>query len=133
MGLVGLGCGIGMSMASSAAITAITEKPEIFGKTVIYVVLIEAIAIYGLITSIILSGYARSNELIGLGVGLVMGLIALGCGYGMSMASSAAIAAITEKPEIFGKTVIYVVLIEAIAIYGLITSIILAGYAYGGV
>ena len=61
-----------------------------------------------------------------------MGLVGLGCGLGMSMASSAAIAAITEKPEIFGKTVLYVVFIEAIAIYGLIISIILAGYAYGG-
>lgn len=72
------------------------------------------------------------SELIGLGVGLTMGLIGLGCGYGMSLASSAAIAAITEKPELFGKTVLYIVFIEAIAIYGLIVSIILAGYSYGG-
>ncbi|MFQ6123933.1 MAG: ATP synthase subunit C [Candidatus Heimdallarchaeota archaeon] len=67
------------------------------------------------------------SELIGLGVGLTMGLVGLGCGYGMGIASSAAIAAITEKPEIFGKTVLYVVFIEAIAIYGLIVSIILTG------
>jgi len=61
-----------------------------------------------------------------------MGLIGLGTGYGMGLTSSAAIAAITEKPELFGKTVLYVVFIEAIAIYGVIISIILAGYAYGG-
>lgn len=68
-----------------------------------------------------------SSELIGLGVGLTMGLVGLGCGYGMSIASSAAIAAITEKPEVFGKTVLYVVFIEAIAIYALIVSIMMIG------
>ena len=72
------------------------------------------------------------SELIGLGVGLTMGLIGLGCGYGMSLASSAAIAAITEKPELFGKTALYIVFIEAIAKYGVIISIILSGYAYAG-
>ncbi|MFQ5819414.1 MAG: ATP synthase subunit C [Candidatus Heimdallarchaeota archaeon] len=61
----------------------------------------------------------------GLGVGLTMGLVGLGCGYGMGIASSAAIAAITEKPEIFGKTILYVVFIEALAIYALIVSIML--------
>ncbi|MFX0200445.1 MAG: ATP synthase subunit C [Candidatus Hodarchaeota archaeon] len=63
-----------------------------------------------------------------MGVGLTMGLCGLGAGYGMGLASSAAIAAITEKPEVFGKTVLYVVFIEAIAIYGIIISIILTGY-----
>ena len=67
------------------------------------------------------------SELIGLGVGLAMGLVGLGCGYGMGIASSAAIAAITEKPEVSGKTVLYVVFIEAIAIYALIVSIMLTG------
>ncbi len=67
------------------------------------------------------------SELIGLGVGLAMGLVGLGCGYGMAITSSAAIAAITEKPEVFGKTVLYVVFIEAIAIYALIVSIMLTG------
>ena len=68
-----------------------------------------------------------SSELVGLGVGLAIGLAGLGAGLGMGTASSAAIAAITEKPEIFGKTVLYVVFIEAIAIYGLIVSIMLTG------
>ena len=66
-----------------------------------------------------------STELIGLGVGLAMGLVGLGCGYGMGIASSAAIAAITEKPEVFGKAFLFIVLIEAVAIYGLLVAILL--------
>ena len=42
------GAGIGLGTASAAAIGAIAEKPEMLGRTLLFVVLIEAIAIYGL-------------------------------------------------------------------------------------
>jgi V/A-type H+-transporting ATPase subunit K len=54
-----------------------------------------------------------------LGAGIAAGLAALGAGLGLGTASAAAIAAIAEKPELFGRTLVYIVLIEAIAIYGL--------------
>lgn len=59
------------------------------------------------------------------GAGLAIGLAGLGAGIGMGTASSAIIGAITEKPEMFGKTLIFVVLIEAVAIYGLVISFLL--------
>jgi V/A-type H+-transporting ATPase subunit K len=53
------------------------------------------------------------------GAGIAAGLAALGAGLGLGTASAAAIAAIAEKEELFGRTLVYIVLIEAIAIYGL--------------
>lgn len=53
------------------------------------------------------------------GAGIAAGLAALGAGLGLGTASAAAIAAIAEKAELFGRTLVYIVLIEAIAIYGL--------------
>ena len=38
-----------MGTASAAAIGAMAEKPETFSKSLIYIVFIEAIAIYGLV------------------------------------------------------------------------------------
>jgi len=38
---------------------------------------------------------------------------------------SAALAAITEKPEMLGRSLIYIGLAEGIAIYGLVVSILL--------
>jgi V/A-type H+-transporting ATPase subunit K len=38
-----------MGTASAAAIGAMAEKPEMFSKSLIYIVFIEAIAIYGLV------------------------------------------------------------------------------------
>ena len=54
-----------------------------------------------------------------LGAGIAAGLALFGSGIGLGTASAAAIGAIAEKPEMLGRTLLYVVLIEAIAIYGL--------------
>ena len=50
--LPGLGAGIGLGMATSSIAAAGAERPEIIFRLFIYVVFIEAIAIYGLIVSI---------------------------------------------------------------------------------
>ena len=60
------------------------------------------------------------------GAGLAVGLAGIGSSIGMGRAGSAAIGAITEKPEVFGKAFLFVVLIEAVAIYGLLIAILLA-------
>jgi V/A-type H+-transporting ATPase subunit K len=60
-----------------------------------------------------------------IGAGLAVGLAGLGAAIGMGQAGSAAIGAISEKPELFGKTIIFVVFIEAVAIYGLLISILI--------
>lgn len=65
---------------------------------------------------------------IALGAGLAIGLTGVGAGLGMGTASAAALGAITEKPETFGKSILYVVFIEAIAIYGFVIAFLLMGY-----
>ena len=53
-GLSALGAGIAVSNVGSAAIGAMAEKPEILGRTLIFIGLAEGIAIYGLIISILI-------------------------------------------------------------------------------
>lgn len=65
---------------------------------------------------------------IAIGAGLAVGLAGVGAALGMGTASAAALGAITEKPETFGKSILYVVFIEAVAIYGLVISFLLLGY-----
>jgi V/A-type H+-transporting ATPase subunit K len=50
-GLACIGAGIAVSSTGAAAIGAIAEKPESFGRSLIFVGLGEGIAIYGLIIS----------------------------------------------------------------------------------
>jgi V/A-type H+-transporting ATPase subunit K len=63
-----------------------------------------------------------------LGAGIALGLAGLGASLGMGTASAAALGAITEKPETFGKSILYVVFIEAVAIYGFVIAFLLIGY-----
>jgi len=60
-----------------------------------------------------------------IGAGLAVGLAGLGSSIGMGTASSAAIGAISENEELFGTALIFVVLIEAVAIYGLLIALLL--------
>jgi len=53
----------------------------------------------------------------------------LGAGVAVSYTGSAALAAIAEKPEMLGRSLVIVGLAEGIAIYGLIVAVILIGKA----
>lgn len=60
-----------------------------------------------------------------LAAALSTGLAALGAGYAVGHVGSAAVGAVTEKPELLGRVLILVGLAEGIAIYGLIISILI--------
>ena len=53
-GLSALGAGIAVAAAAPAAIGAVSEDPKSFAKALIFVVLGEGIAIYGLLISILI-------------------------------------------------------------------------------
>jgi V/A-type H+-transporting ATPase subunit K len=53
------------------------------------------------------------------------GLAALGAGYAVAHVGTAALGALAEKPELFGRVLVLVGLAEGIAIYGLIVSILI--------
>ncbi|MBT3295471.1 MAG: hypothetical protein HN919_08965 [Verrucomicrobia bacterium] len=55
---------------------------------------------------------------------LATGLGSIAAGYAVSNVGTAAMGAVAEKPELMGKSLIYVALAEGIAIYGLLIAII---------
>ncbi|MCL2839186.1 MAG: ATP synthase subunit C [Defluviitaleaceae bacterium] len=59
--------------------------------------------------------------------GLVTGLGAIGTGIAVSSAAAAAIGAISENENNFGKSMIFVAMAEGIAIYGLLISFMILG------
>jgi V/A-type H+/Na+-transporting ATPase subunit K len=62
-----------------------------------------------------------------IGAGIAVAGSTLGAGIAVSYTGSAALAAIAEKREMFGRALVIVGLAEGIAIYGLIVAIILIG------
>jgi V/A-type H+-transporting ATPase subunit K len=95
----------------------------------------------GLVTTLMLIavGTAKATEAVAVlaavnpqivGCGLVAAalstaLAAIGAGYAVARVGSAAVGAIAEKPELFGRALVLVGLAEGIAIYGLIVSILI--------
>jgi V/A-type H+-transporting ATPase subunit K len=53
-----IGAAIAVAYTGSAALAAISERPELFGRAMVIVGLAEGIAIYGLIVAVILIGQA---------------------------------------------------------------------------
>ena len=60
-----------------------------------------------------------------IGIGIPTALSTVGAGIAVGPIGAASLAALAEKPEMFGRTLIYLGLAEGIAIYGLVMSILL--------
>jgi V/A-type H+-transporting ATPase subunit K len=60
-----------------------------------------------------------------LAAALATGLSALAAGVAVASVGAAAMGAVAEKPELFGRALVMVGLAEGIAIYGLIVSIVI--------
>ena len=65
---------------------------------------------------------AAADPYASLAAGISTGLAALGAGVAVSGTGAAAIGAIAEKPEMFGRSLIFVGLAEGVAIYGLLIA-----------
>ncbi|NYT07997.1 MAG: V-type ATP synthase subunit K, partial [Methanomicrobiales archaeon] len=147
VGLAAIGCGlsiglagisaIGQGIAASAGIGATAENPELFGKGVVFAAICETQAIYGLLVAILLMSFTGmfTGELI---TTLAAGVVAIGCGVavgfagfsaiGQGIAAAAGIGATAEKPEIFGKGIVFAAICETQAIYGLLVAILLMAF-----
>ena len=58
-------------------------------------------------------------------IAIVVGVSCLAAGYAVGRVGSAAVGAVSERPEMFGRALVFVGLAEGIAIYGLIIGIML--------
>ncbi len=139
VGVAGLS-GIGQGIASGAGIGSVAEKEDLFGKGMVFSVLPETQAIYGLLIAILLmvfsgllgggaidamagsSGFALG--LIGIGAGLAVGIAGLS-GIGQGIAAASGIGSVAEKEEVFGRGMVFSVLPETQAIYGMLIAILL--------
>jgi V/A-type H+-transporting ATPase subunit K len=60
-----------------------------------------------------------------IGAAIATGMSSLGAGFAVAKVGTAAVGALAEKPELFGRLLIFIGLAEGIAIYGLIVSILI--------
>jgi V/A-type H+-transporting ATPase subunit K len=136
MGIAGIGSAMGLMLAGTSAVAVTGEKPELFGRCLVFQVLPMTQAVYGLLTAILLmmgagllggSGADLTNPMLGIssiGIGLVVGLTGISAAN-QGMVASASISATARNPNVAARGIIYTVMPETIAIFGLLVGILL--------
>jgi V/A-type H+-transporting ATPase subunit K len=107
--------------------TLITNVALFFGAQLVVAVLgiNEALAEPVVEQAIADGGISIGMGLAFIGIALPTALSTVGAGIAVGPIGSASLAAVSEKPEMFGRTLVYLGLAEGIAIYGLVLSILL--------
>lgn len=65
--------------------------------------------------------------LVGIGAGLAVGLAGLGSGWAEKDIGAAAVGAAAEKPEMFGRGLVLMVIPETIVLFGFVIGFLLTG------
>ena len=137
VGLAGLSA-IGQGIAAAGSIGAVSEKPDLFGKGLVFSVLPETQAIYGLLVAVLImvfSGLMTATSQGGIGAGLacIGAGISVGAaglsGIGQGIAASGAVSAAGRNEEMFGKGLVFSVLPETQAIYGLLVAVLILSFS----
>ena len=133
-GLAGLSA-VGQGIVTSSGIGVTSEKPEMFGRGMVFSVLPETQAIYGLLVAILIMAGAGLFGGVPKEITMTMGLAAVGAGFSVGFAGFSAIgqgitaaggvASIARRPETMGKNMVFSVMSETFAIFGLLGAVLI--------
>ena len=146
LGLSILGAAWGIYLTGSSLLAASVKTPRITSKNLVSVIFCEAVAIYGVIIGIIMSGKVGDRtfeEIIKeydhalwtgfnlFTLGIYVGLSNLFCGVCVGVTGSNCAIADAQTPETFVKILIIEIFGSALGIFGIIVGIIQANSAGG--
>ena len=133
--LANLGAAYGTAKSGVGICTMGILKPDLIIRSVIPVIMAGILGIYGLIVAVILQGkingaanntYNYKAAFSHLCSGLCCGVSSLGAGIAIGIAGDAGVRALGQQDRIFVGMMLILIFAEALGLYGLIVSLILA-------
>jgi V/A-type H+-transporting ATPase subunit K len=145
VGLLAMGAGlavglaaisaVGQGLVAASAVNVVGQKSRMFGKSILFSVLPETQALYGFLVAVLLlvggglvgtlkAGLTVPAGLVAVGAGISIGIAAISA-IGQGLAASSAVGSVAEKEKMFGRGILFSVLPETQALYGIIIAILL--------
>ncbi len=143
--LGGIGSAWGISTAAAQGAGVLSEKPSLFGKVFLLILLPGTQGLYGMVfaflvtaNTLIQSDLTAANSLtpgIGLALGVVgfcLGLVLLMSAKYQGDTAAAAINLVAKKEDQFGRAIILPALVETYAVFGLLVGILMLNWLIVG-
>ena len=120
----------GVALAGIASAAVIAEDPKKFPKTFVLQVMPGTQGIYGFVAAFLIMFVVYPKLAVTGVAGLMVLMAALPAilqgftSYSQGIVAAACVGAVAKRPEVFGKSMMYVVTVELYAILGLLATIL---------
>ena len=139
--LGGTGSAIGIGTAAGPTAGVIAEKPSLFGKAFLLLLLPGTQGLYGMVFAFLVTSFTGiqgdltvAQKLTpGIGgalgaVGVCLGIVLLWSARAQGQAAASAINLIAKREDQFGRAIILPALVETYAVFGLLVSILMLNW-----
>ncbi len=137
----GIGSALGISIAAGQGAGVLSEKPSLFGKVFLLILLPGTQGLYGMVFAFLVTSFtgiqsdlttaAQMTPGVGLALGIVgftLGLVLLLSAKYQGQTSASAINLVAKKEDQFGRAIILPALVETYAVFGLLVAILMLNW-----
>ncbi|XP_017024734.1 V-type proton ATPase 16 kDa proteolipid subunit c [Drosophila kikkawai] len=125
-----LGAAYGTAKAAVGISSMAVKHPQLIMKSIVPVVMAGIIAIYGLVTAVLLAGslhpYMTAYKgFLNLSAGLAVGVSGMAAGMAIGVVGEAGIRGAAQQSKLFVAVILILIFAEVLGLYGLIVAVYL--------